>query len=106
MELDLMLMSHDFIKDKELWAKLKSNMTPMICVSLCVSWVAYEGAQFTENMYLLEKGEYPNTEAMGFLSSDTAVCSIQTVGHVSIVLLDAHSNLVGIEDSLFFADDK
>lgn len=71
-------------------------------MSLCVSWVAYEGAQFTENMYLLEKGEYPNTEAMGFLSSDTKVCSVQTVGHVSIVLSDGHSLLVFVDEP----DDK
>uniref|UniRef100_A0A3P9J8L2 Beta/gamma crystallin 'Greek key' domain-containing protein n=1 Tax=Oryzias latipes TaxID=8090 RepID=A0A3P9J8L2_ORYLA len=29
------------------------------------SWVAYEGSQFTENMYVLDEGEYPNTDAMG-----------------------------------------
>uniref|UniRef100_A0A671VVR5 Crystallin beta-gamma domain containing 1a n=1 Tax=Sparus aurata TaxID=8175 RepID=A0A671VVR5_SPAAU len=62
-------------------AALDEDFRPRSCKVLAGSWVAYEGAQFTENMYLLEKGEYPNTEAMGFLSSDTAVCSIQTVGH-------------------------
>ncbi|XP_036928406.1 uncharacterized protein crybg1a isoform X2 [Acanthopagrus latus] len=62
-------------------AALDEDFRPRSCKVLAGSWVAYEGAQFTENMYLLEKGEYPNTEAMGFLSSDTKVCSIQTVGH-------------------------
>lgn len=56
-----------------------------VCVSLFVSWVAYEGAQFRDNMYVLEEGEYPNTVAMGFLSSDSIIRSIHTTGHVSTV---------------------
>lgn len=52
---------------------------------LSVSWVVYEGAQFTENMYVLEKGEYPTEEAMGLASPHTRVRSIQSVGHVSTV---------------------
>lgn len=45
-----------------------------------------EGAQFTENMYVLEKGEYPTKEAMGLASSShTPVRSIQSIGHVSTV---------------------
>lgn len=59
---------------------------------LLVSWVVYEGAQFTENMYVLEKGEYPTKEAMGHASSHTPVRSIQSLGHVSTarVLQVAH----------------
>lgn len=52
---------------------------------LLVSWVLHEGVQFTENMYVLEKGEYPTKEAMGLTSSHTPVRSIQSIGHVRIV---------------------
>jgi len=53
-------------------------------VCLCVSWVAYEGAQFTRDMYVLEEGDYPNAVAIGFLSSDAIIRSIQIVRQVSI----------------------
>lgn len=49
---------------------------------MLVSWVMYEGAQFSENMYVLEKGEYSTTEAMG-LASTAALRSVQHIGHVS-----------------------
>lgn len=52
---------------------------------MCFSWIAYEGTQFTQNMYILEKGKYPNTEAMGLLSSGSTLRSIKPTGHVSNV---------------------
>lgn len=55
----------------------------MTASCLLFSWVVYEGAQFTENMYVLERGEYSNKEAMGLASSDTTIRSIQHIGHVS-----------------------
>lgn len=55
-----------------------------MCVCVRNSWVAYEGAQFTQSMYVLERGDYPSTEAMGLPSPDSAVRSIQPAGHVSL----------------------
>uniref|UniRef100_A0A3P8S1Q9 Crystallin beta-gamma domain containing 1a n=1 Tax=Amphiprion percula TaxID=161767 RepID=A0A3P8S1Q9_AMPPE len=56
-------------------AALDEDFTPRSCKVLAGSWVAYDGVRFTGNMYVLEEGEYPNTESMGFLSSDSHIRS-------------------------------
>ncbi|XP_068457704.1 beta/gamma crystallin domain-containing protein 1-like [Clinocottus analis] len=60
-------------------AALEEDFTPRSCKVLAGSWVAHEGAQFTEDMYVLEEGDYPDPEAMGFLSAGAAIRSVQTV---------------------------
>ncbi|XP_011488957.3 uncharacterized protein crybg1a isoform X2 [Oryzias latipes] len=62
-------------------AALDEDFTPRSCKVLLGSWVAYEGSQFTENMYVLDEGEYPNTDAMGLLLPDSKLRSIQTAGN-------------------------
>lgn len=51
-----------------------------MCV--CCSWVAYEGVNFTQNMYVFEKGDYPDIEAMGLMSPDSTLRSVQPIGQV------------------------
>ncbi|XP_051942620.1 beta/gamma crystallin domain-containing protein 1 isoform X1 [Hippocampus zosterae] len=60
---------------------LDEDFVPMSCKVLTGSWIAYEGCNFADNMYLLEEGEYPDAEFLGFLSSDVRIRSMQTVGH-------------------------
>uniref|UniRef100_A0A3Q3EBH2 Crystallin beta-gamma domain containing 1a n=1 Tax=Labrus bergylta TaxID=56723 RepID=A0A3Q3EBH2_9LABR len=48
-------------------AALDEDFIPRSCKVMAGSWVAYGGAQFTDHMYVLEEGEYPNTEAMGII---------------------------------------
>uniref|UniRef100_A0A665TZF3 Crystallin beta-gamma domain containing 1a n=1 Tax=Echeneis naucrates TaxID=173247 RepID=A0A665TZF3_ECHNA len=50
---------------------LDEDFLPKSCKVLAGSWVTYEGAHFTDNMYILEEGEYPDTVSMGLLSSDS-----------------------------------
>ncbi|XP_017331139.1 beta/gamma crystallin domain-containing protein 1 isoform X3 [Ictalurus punctatus] len=51
------------------------------CKVLAGSWVAFEGPQFTENMYVLEQGDYCNTAAMGGVTTDCTIQSLHTIGH-------------------------
>uniref|UniRef100_A0A8C4ZC58 Beta/gamma crystallin 'Greek key' domain-containing protein n=1 Tax=Gadus morhua TaxID=8049 RepID=A0A8C4ZC58_GADMO len=50
---------------------LDEDFIPKSCRVKAGSWVAYEGAEFSEDMYVLEEGDYPSPEAMGYLARDT-----------------------------------
>ncbi|KAJ3612856.1 hypothetical protein NHX12_019113 [Muraenolepis orangiensis] len=69
-------------KFKDSVVALDEDFAPKSCRVMAGSWVAYEGAQFSESMYVLEEGEYPNPEAMGYLSSLSTIRSMQTTGHL------------------------
>ncbi|XP_051578233.1 uncharacterized protein LOC127454823 isoform X2 [Myxocyprinus asiaticus] len=62
-------------------AFLPEGFHPMSCKVLAGSWVVFDGPQFTDNMYVLEEGEYPNPEALGLLNSNCKISSVHTVGH-------------------------
>uniref|UniRef100_A0A673L6V8 Absent in melanoma 1 protein-like n=1 Tax=Sinocyclocheilus rhinocerous TaxID=307959 RepID=A0A673L6V8_9TELE len=62
-------------------AFLPEGFHPMSCKVLAGSWVVFDGPQFTDNMYVLEEGEYPNPEALGLLYSDCKISSVHSVGH-------------------------
>uniref|UniRef100_A0A3P9N756 Crystallin beta-gamma domain containing 1a n=1 Tax=Poecilia reticulata TaxID=8081 RepID=A0A3P9N756_POERE len=61
---------------------LDADFTPKSCKVQAGSWVVYEEAKFKGNMYVLEQGEYPNTEAMGLLK----LFNLQEFSLPSIVL--------------------
>ncbi|KAI1895040.1 hypothetical protein AGOR_G00102170 [Albula goreensis] len=63
-----------------------SGSTPVLPEGFCLrsckvmagSWVAFEGPEFTDNMYILEEGEYPDLPAMGCLNPKSNILSLQT----------------------------
>ncbi|XP_016125091.1 absent in melanoma 1 protein-like [Sinocyclocheilus grahami] len=62
-------------------AFLPEGFYPMSCKVLAGSWVVFDGPQFTDNMYVLEEGEYANPDALGLLNSNCKISSVHTVGH-------------------------
>ncbi|MCI4382280.1 hypothetical protein PGIGA_G00013100, partial [Pangasianodon gigas] len=60
---------------------LPAGFCPRSCKVLAGSWVAFEGPQFTENMYVLEEGDYCNTATMGGVTTDCTIQSLHTIGH-------------------------
>ncbi|KAI7804449.1 putative absent in melanoma 1 protein [Triplophysa rosa] len=79
-------------------AFLPDDFHPMSCKVLAGSWVVFDGPQFTDNMYVLEEGEYPNPEALGLVNSNCRISSVHTVGHefsVPSITLFCKSNFRG-----------
>lgn len=52
-------------------------------MSLASSWLAFEGADFTGRLYVLEEGSYPDLKSMGCVHG-TSILSLQTVGFVGV----------------------
>lgn len=50
------------------------------CKVLAGSWIAFEDQDFTGNMYVLDEGNYPDLRAMGSVSANGSILSLQTVG--------------------------
>ncbi|KAJ8274709.1 hypothetical protein COCON_G00093340 [Conger conger] len=50
------------------------------CKVLSGSWLGFEGVEFTDDMYILEEGDYPDLNAMGCIHPDSTFDSWQTAG--------------------------
>lgn len=52
-------------------------------MSLACSWLAFEGADFTGRLYVLEEGSYSDLKSMGCVQG-TSILSLQTIGFVGV----------------------
>uniref|UniRef100_A0A672NLH9 Beta/gamma crystallin 'Greek key' domain-containing protein n=1 Tax=Sinocyclocheilus grahami TaxID=75366 RepID=A0A672NLH9_SINGR len=73
-------------------AFLPEGFYPMSCKVLAGSWVVFDGPQFTDNMYVLEEGEYANPDALGLLNSN---CKISTEFSMPSITLFCKSGFRG-----------
>ncbi|CAN9507862.1 unnamed protein product [Ophioblennius macclurei] len=58
----------------------QDGFTVASCKVLAGSWLAFEGKDFTGKVYVLEEGSYPDLRAMGCVSANASVLSLQPVG--------------------------
>ncbi|XP_029902714.1 beta/gamma crystallin domain-containing protein 1-like isoform X2 [Myripristis murdjan] len=61
-------------------ASLQQGFSVASCKVLAGSWLAFEGQDFTDKMYVLEVGSYPDLRAMGCVNPNASILSLQTVG--------------------------
>ncbi|XP_071396533.1 beta/gamma crystallin domain-containing protein 1-like isoform X2 [Centroberyx affinis] len=61
-------------------ASLQPDFTVASCKVLAGSWLAFEGQDFTDSMYVLEVGCYPDLRAMGCVQPRSSILSLQTAG--------------------------
>ncbi|XP_076848228.1 uncharacterized protein crybg1a isoform X2 [Brachyhypopomus gauderio] len=66
---------------EESTAFLPDGFHPLSCKVIAGNWLAFDGPQFSENMYVLEEGEYCHPEAMGCPRPECTIRSLHTVGH-------------------------
>uniref|UniRef100_A0A673CIY9 Beta/gamma crystallin 'Greek key' domain-containing protein n=1 Tax=Sphaeramia orbicularis TaxID=375764 RepID=A0A673CIY9_9TELE len=66
------------LEDSE--ASLQQGFSVASCKVLAGSWMAFEGQDFTDKMYILEEGSYPDLRAMGCVHANASILSLQTVG--------------------------
>lgn len=58
-------------------------------MQMTLSWLAFEGQNFTGKMYVLEEGSYPDLRAMGCVGGSSSILSLQTAGFVSLYFVDS-----------------
>uniref|UniRef100_A0A8D3B5M3 Beta/gamma crystallin 'Greek key' domain-containing protein n=1 Tax=Scophthalmus maximus TaxID=52904 RepID=A0A8D3B5M3_SCOMX len=61
-------------------AALQDGFSVASCKVVAGSWLAFEGQDFTDGMYVLEVGSYPDLRAMGCANGSASILSLQPVG--------------------------
>ncbi|KAM4600991.1 uncharacterized protein ACJ7VT_020852 isoform 2-T2 [Polymixia lowei] len=61
-------------------ASLQQGFSVASCRVLAGSWLAFEGLDFADKMYVLEVGNYPDLRAMGCVQPNSSILSLQTTG--------------------------
>lgn len=97
-ESNIIVVTHDKYKNWTFALRVVFNYdyyVPPACLFLftrmLLSWQAFEGQEFTGNMYVLEEGSYPDLRAMGCVSGSSSILSLQTVGFVSHLFESANT---------------
>lgn len=67
-----------------MWARCgRWRSTIALLLSLASSWLAFEGANFTGRLSVLEEGSYSSLKSMGCVQG-TSILSLQIVGFVGV----------------------